>query len=236
MKYFVFLFIFSAWSGNANAVDFRNGDMIFHTSKSSQMGAVFRATRSTFTHVGIVEVDKSGNKWVIEAVGPVRRIPLQRWIDQGVGNKYALHRKNGITPEQAAKVVAAANKYADQKLPYDKQFSFDNGKKTYCSELVEMAYRDAGLSIGKRQKLKDLSLSGAQVERLIKERWREHPACKGASVLKNCVDKVLESELITPYGLTMSTDDSSTEEIYNGFSYLDTFNATIGRPPKSGKK
>ena len=232
MKLLSLILILIHFAFPAIAEEFKNGDMIFHTSKSSQMGAVFRATRSTFTHVGIIEVDKNGNKWVIEAIGPVTRKPFDQWVKEGIGDKYAVHRKSGITKEQGEKVVEKAKEFWKQKLPYDKQFSFDNGSKTYCSELVEMAYKAADLKIGKRQKISELSLSGAQIEKLLNERWKEHPACKGAKALKDCVDKVLDSYLISPYGLTMTTDESSTEEVFSNFTYADAGRAYLGIPPK----
>ncbi|UDF02895.1 YiiX/YebB-like N1pC/P60 family cysteine hydrolase [Asticcacaulis sp. AND118] len=51
--------------------DLRDGDLIFQTSRSQQSKAILVASRSLYTHMGIVKHTSSG--WmVVEAVGPVK--------------------------------------------------------------------------------------------------------------------------------------------------------------------
>ena len=58
------------------------GDIVFHTSLSSQSRAVQAATRSPYSHMGIVLM-KDGRPQVLEAIEPVRFTPLQAWLDRG---------------------------------------------------------------------------------------------------------------------------------------------------------
>ena len=52
----------------------RNGDIVFHTSRSSQSVAVQRATRSAYSHMGVVYLE-NGQAFVFEAVQPVQLTP-----------------------------------------------------------------------------------------------------------------------------------------------------------------
>jgi hypothetical protein len=67
--------------------DIKNGDLIFQTSLSGQSKAVQLATKSKYSHCGLIY--KDGNDfYVFEAVQPVKRTPLDKWIARGQdGNK-----------------------------------------------------------------------------------------------------------------------------------------------------
>jgi len=57
----------------------QNGDLIFQTSLSSQSMAIQLATKSKYSHCGLIY--KNGNDFfVFEAVHPVKRTPLDEWI------------------------------------------------------------------------------------------------------------------------------------------------------------
>lgn len=63
-------------------VKLQNGDIIFQTSTSTQSKAIQFATHSEYSHCGIIFQDK--NEWyVFEAVQPVKKTPLNEWIDRG---------------------------------------------------------------------------------------------------------------------------------------------------------
>lgn len=67
------------------------GDIVFHTSLSSQSIAVQAATRSPYSHMGIVLM-KHGKPYVFEAVQPVKYTPLQAWLDRGKNKRYVVKR------------------------------------------------------------------------------------------------------------------------------------------------
>ena len=64
---------------------------IFQTSASSQSAAIQRATRSPWSHMGVVFL-RDGVPFVFEAVDPVRATPLARWVARGVGGRFVVKR------------------------------------------------------------------------------------------------------------------------------------------------
>jgi hypothetical protein len=70
---------------------YQNGDIIFQTSKSSQSKAIQLATKSEYSHMGIVyEID--GQHYVYEAVQPVKLTKLRDWIKRGENSHYVVKR------------------------------------------------------------------------------------------------------------------------------------------------
>jgi hypothetical protein len=68
--------------GSSKLPKYRDGDIIFHTSQSSQSEALRRAMKSPYTHMGVIFIE-NGTPVVYEAVGPVKRTPLEEWIRRG---------------------------------------------------------------------------------------------------------------------------------------------------------
>jgi hypothetical protein len=147
----------------------RDGDIIFHTSRSAQSLAVQRATHSPYSHMGLV-FHRDGQPFVLEAIATVRYTPLEQWTAPGTGGKYVVRRlESGLTAKQAAALRAAAEKYSAR--PYDLSFEWSDAR-IHCSELVWKAYRDAlGLEVGDRQKLRDFDLRDAVVKAKMRERY-----------------------------------------------------------------
>ena len=69
----------------------KNGDIIFHTSKSNQSKAVQAATRSPYSHMGIIYV-KGKRPYVYEASRTVKITELNEWINRGKNHKYIVKR------------------------------------------------------------------------------------------------------------------------------------------------
>ena len=76
---------------SSQAYSLQNGDVIFHTSLSSQSKLIQEATNSNLSHVGIIYM-RDGKPYVFEAVGPVKITPLDEWIYQGKDNKYKVSK------------------------------------------------------------------------------------------------------------------------------------------------
>ena len=76
MRWRLFILTACAWAaGHAAAADgWRDGDIIFHTSRSSQSAAIQRATHSPYSHVGVVFF-RDGKPYVFEAIATVRYTP-----------------------------------------------------------------------------------------------------------------------------------------------------------------
>jgi hypothetical protein len=71
----------------------RDGDLIFHTSRSSQSLAVQRATRSPYSHMGVI-LHRDGKPHVFEAIGKVQYTPLRQWIERGEKQAYVVKRRS----------------------------------------------------------------------------------------------------------------------------------------------
>src|SRR5262249_21128739 len=76
----VLLALFLASLGAAVAApDVRPGDIVFQTSKSNQSRAIQLATRSPYSHMGLILL-RDGKPFVLEAIATVRFTPLGEWI------------------------------------------------------------------------------------------------------------------------------------------------------------
>jgi permuted papain-like amidase YaeF/Yiix C92 family enzyme len=133
----------------------RNGDVVLQTSGSAQSAAIQVATRSPYSHTGLVEVAPDG-VFVIEAIGRVSRTPIAAWIRRGEGRRYTALRRADLSDGEAAAVVAAARGFLGRK--YDARFEWSDDR-IYCSELVAKAYaRGAGKDAGRLQRIRDLDV------------------------------------------------------------------------------
>ena len=132
---------------------YQTGDIIFHTSKTRLSFVTSVATKSQYTHVGMI-IMKKNKPYVIEASGPVRINSFRRFINRGIGKKFVVLRyKNGLNKKQKRKLIREARRHIGKK--YDSKFKWDD-KKLYCSELVFKVYKKAlGIELNKPEKIGD---------------------------------------------------------------------------------
>lgn len=150
----------------------QNGDIIFHTSESSQSLAIQKTTKSKYTHMGVIYL-KNGTPFVFEAVGPVKFTPLRDWVARGKDKHYVVKRladaKEVITQEAVNRMLAVGESFRGK--PYDSYFEWSNDK-IYCSELVWKIYKRAlNIEIGKLQTMAEFDLSDPVVQKEIRERF-----------------------------------------------------------------
>jgi hypothetical protein len=164
-------FVLFAWilATSANAADLRDGDIIFHTSRSAQSLAIQRATRSPYSHVGVIFF-RDGKPYVFEAISTVKYTPLARWIARGEGGRYVVRRlKRPLADADVVKLRRAARAFEGK--PYDLYFEWSD-RRIYCSELVWKLYaRALGVKPGELQKLREFDLSDATVRARMRERY-----------------------------------------------------------------
>jgi len=142
------------------ATSLQNGDVVLQASTSSRSALIRKASRSPYSHVGLVEVAKDG-VFVLEAVQPVSRTPLDAWVKRGEGGHVTVLRAKGLDDAARRRVVAAARKQLGK--PYDARYRWDD-ERLYCSELVVKAFaRGAELSVGKQEKVSALALDAAEL-------------------------------------------------------------------------
>ncbi len=179
----------------------QTGDIVFQTSKSSQSAAIFAASGSAYTHMGIIEIKTGDEPFVVEAAGPVRSTSLEQWIKRGLGGRIAVKRLETLDTVTTLKVLSAAHAY-DGKA-YDRYF-MSSTDEIYCSELVRLAFSEgARVDLGQMQKVKELHTQNALAQSLIKKRWRNYPLCRDnpAETLETCKSKIMEQELVTPVSI-----------------------------------
>ncbi len=174
----------------------RDGDIIFHTSRSTQSAAIQRATHSRFSHVGLIFY-RDGKPFVFEAIATVRYTPLDIWIARGDGGRYVVRRlKKTLTPAEERKLRAAAERHTGK--PYDLYFEWSDAR-IYCSELVWKAYHDSlGIELGARQKLREFDLSDETVRAKMRERYGarvplEEPVISPAAQFESSLLETVES-------------------------------------------
>lgn len=155
------------------------GDIIFQTSLSAQSIAIQQATRSRYSHCGMLF--KQGNKWyVLEAVQPVKFTSFNVWVARGKDGHFVIKRLANadkvLTPSVLKKMAAVSSVFINRD--YDIYFGWDDDK-IYCSELVWKIYkRGAGISIGNTQQLQDMDLAGEAVKQKLAERYKSNVPLK----------------------------------------------------------
>jgi len=191
----------------------RDGDLIFQTSKSPQSSAIFVATANAFTHMGIIRND-GGKISVIEAGKTVGATPLKAWVNRGVMARVAIYRDPTLTPDKAKRVLSAAQALYGRS--YDIFFSFNNDA-IYCSELPYLAYKAAGIAIGKRQKISELHFDNMLVKDLIRKRWQRDAECTTRGYdFDQCFKYILNQELVTPASIAA---DPRFKQIYSNYPF-----------------
>ena len=168
------LFLLTTACSESQNYNFKDGDVIFQDSPSSQSKAIKLATHSKYSHVGIV-YNKNGKVYVYEAVGPVRLTLLDQWIDNGEGDSFVVKRlkdRSVLTIKKLQAMQKVGQSFVGK--PYDGLFGWGDDR-IYCSELVWKIYKRAlGLELGTLQKLKSFDLTAPVVKAKLKERYGDN--------------------------------------------------------------
>jgi len=163
-------------SGCADGYHPREGDLVFHESKSAQSRLIQKATNSRYSHVGIVHIE-DGEPFVLEAITTVQSTPLDEWIERGVDGHIVVMR---LKPEALPSGGVAAERVRRAAEPmigveYDWWFQWSNDRM-YCSELVWKILRDGlGIEVGSRQSLGAFELDDPEIAAEIEKRFGGEP-------------------------------------------------------------
>lgn len=176
----------SAASGKKSP-PFRDGDIIFQSSRSGQSLAVQLATASPYSHCGIL-FSENGEWFVWEAVQPVKKTPVKQFIARGDDAHYVVKRLRDAGEKLDPKVIAEMKEVAASYLGRDYDLTFEwSDDRIYCSEYVWKIYsRAAGAEVGELQRLSEFDLSHPEVAKVVKERygsdipWEETVVSPGA--------------------------------------------------------
>ena len=138
-------------SGQTSTDKLKEGDLIFHTSKSEQSPLIQYATMSVLSHCGII-IEKRDGLYVLEATGKLKLTPLQDFINRGKGKQW-----------WAKRVIDKPIKVKYSHLlgrRYDTSFKPDNNL-FYCSELLHHIYKTQfGIELCKYRKVSSYHIIG----------------------------------------------------------------------------
>jgi uncharacterized protein YycO len=156
----------------AGELPLREGDVVFQSFPSPQCRAIQLATRSQFSHVGMILMHR-GRLMVYEAVSPVKFTPIDAWIQRDAGHHFVARRlKNAdsiLTRAALQRMDSVAVSYEGR--PYDSAFNWSD-EKLYCSEVVWKVYHQgAGVQVGTLRKLKEFDFTSSEVRKKLKERY-----------------------------------------------------------------
>ena len=149
-----------------------DGDIIFQESQSLQGEELKLATKSRYTHMGII-FKKGKDSYVYEAVQPVKITPLRQFTSRGANGHFVIkrlkNRDEALTPDVIRKMKGIATGFLGKN--YDSAFLWSDAR-IYCSELVWKVYkRAAHIEVGELQKLRDFDLTHPKVRQLMKKRY-----------------------------------------------------------------
>jgi len=150
----------------------KDGDIIFQVSQSDQCKAIQLATKSKYSHCGIL-FKENGQFYVYEAVQRVSKTPLENWIARGDNQHYVIKRLSNAESVLTNDVISQMKKECQKHLGknYDMTFEWSDDR-IYCSELVWKAYKNvADIEVGQLEQLQDFDLSHPIVQQKVKERY-----------------------------------------------------------------
>jgi len=153
----------------------RNGDIVFQESLSTLSKAIQLATRSEYSHVGIVFEDK-GEWMVYEAIQPVSITKFDEWTKRGKDSQYKLMRLENADSLLTESVLEKMKSYATQQVGknYDSVFGWSDDQ-FYCSELVWKVYAEgAEIRLTAPRPLKEYDLSHPLVKNEMKLRYGDN--------------------------------------------------------------
>jgi len=205
------LYFASAPPPQSNVVTLATGDLVFHRSTSRQAEAIALATKSAYTHVGVIFVDGDEVR-VLEAVEPVQLTPLSSWLSRSADGQVLvrrLARPEAISPQVERDMRALAQRWLG--VHYDLHFEWSDAT-LYCSELVYKLYeRTAAIQVGELATLGDFDLGRPVVHKQMVQRY-------GPSL-------PLDQPVVSPAG---QADDADFVTVYAGAVDGVRFGVTSG--------
>jgi hypothetical protein len=175
--------------------EIRDGDLIFQTDLSPQSKAVELATKSIYSHCGIIF--KKGNSFLVyEAVQPVKKTVLDKWIARGKDGKYVIRRLKNADKVLTPAIVVKMKQEGEKSMGKDYDLTFEwSDERMYCSEFIWKIYqRTTGIEIGKLQHLKEMDLTSDAVKEKLKERYGNNIPMNETVISPQAI---FESDLLT---------------------------------------
>lgn len=126
----------------------KNGDIICRLGNGffSNQFKERASKEKIYSHIGIIELSND-SIFVLHAeaseltgIGSARRDPLETFLDKiSIWGIYRTTYPDSI----ASKIISSANKYVENKTPFDLDFDSYNDNEVYCTELVAISINQA---------------------------------------------------------------------------------------------
>ncbi|AOP36390.1 peptidase [Leptospira tipperaryensis] len=150
----------------------KEGDLIFQETFSEQGKAIKIATKSRYTHVGIIFKYK-GKLKVLEAVEPVKITEIDTFISRGKNKHFVIKRLTNSETVLNEEKIKLMKSIGDQYIGkyYDIYFNWSD-EKIYCTELAWKIFKKAlNIELTEDKRLKDFDLNNSTVKYLMKKRY-----------------------------------------------------------------
>ena len=147
----------------------QSGDIVFQDTGGEQGEAVEAATKSKYTHCGVV-FEQERQLYVLEAVQPVKVVTLDSFRKRSkVFHARRLKDPSILNAASMKKALAWGKKQIGKD--YDPLFKWDN-ENLYCSELVWKIYKQStGLELCEPKTFKSYFLENPIVRQIIQNRY-----------------------------------------------------------------
>jgi hypothetical protein len=132
----------------------QTGDLVLRRGRSLVSRAVLLSdVRGAYSHVGVA-LRRGDSVWVVHVApatqtdrGMVVREPLAVYLGADRAAAAGLYRSDALAGAMRDSLEAVLRDYARRRLPFDDDFDLDTPARLYCTELVWLAYRHAGLEL-----------------------------------------------------------------------------------------
>ena len=154
---------------------FQDGDLIFRkgTGFFSDLFTKAGDSATPYSHVGIAYVD-NGQVFVIHTEaneltgkGSAKIDKIEEFLGRENSLYAAVYRLKDNSQTYGKMAVEAAIGYAKQKIPFDINFDLTTENELYCTELVYLAYKNAGLNITDKLDIISYTVSSYQYKKEI---------------------------------------------------------------------
>jgi hypothetical protein len=129
------------------SITFEVGDIVIlrNTAVVSAMIARLGDEEGDFSHLGIVTKDRTGRKYVVEALIEKGTIitPLEQFLAEKEGRAMLLRYHDHALAARAARAIlwrAAVALAKGAAIPYNFQFDSSDQSQLYCAQVMEVAY------------------------------------------------------------------------------------------------